>query len=70
MMHSMPLLSLIYFLSASVMIIVPLPYLLASYLPDGDVKFQYSDTEQNVQRIFQTSQKEKLYELKKLLARL
>lgn len=52
------------------MIIVPLPYLLASYLPDGDVKFQYSDTEQNVQRIFQTSQKEKLYELKKLLARL
>jgi len=40
------------------MIIIPLPYLLAPYLPAGDVIFQHSDTEQNVQRISQRSGKE------------
>lgn len=68
MVHNKHLLSLICFLSASVMNTVPLLYLLAPYLPDGDVKFQYFDAEQNAQRISQRSQKEKLHELKKLLA--
>lgn len=39
MVHNKHLLSLICFLSASVMNTVPLLYLLAPYLPDGDVKF-------------------------------
>lgn len=69
MAHDTPfIISVICFLSASVMNTVPLLYILASYLPDHDVKFQYHDAEQNVQRTFQRSQKEKLHELKKLLA--